>query len=168
MPLHRGNGRIVGVGDGAKAWRHPLDAISVRHPNNRRTTRANALNRSDRSSRLSSARPNSRCCAFPRRHPLKVGHQLHASADAQNRNALARTAAWDLWPSYRRRSRDRRKHDALGTIGQDRGERNRARQDLRIDLRFADASRSAACIKPKPRTRIRSCQSSMSARDATR
>ena len=165
MPLHRGNGRIVRVRDGAETWRHPLDAISVRHPNNRRTTGQCPLNRSDRSSRLSSARPNSVRRLF---HvaALRGGSPTASHSRCQNGDALLEQLFGDLWRLFVVDARGSAgQHDTFGTIGQDRGERNRAGQDLRIDLRFADASCDQLRIGSRNREpEFDRAKSSMSAR----
>ena len=113
MPLHRGNGRIVGVRDGAKAWRHPLDAISVRHPNNRRTTRANALEqvRPIIEAQLSPAEL-SVLRLFPRRHP-EGGSPAACHSRCQESNALLEQLLGDLGAFIVDARGSAGKHDAL-------------------------------------------------------
>src|SRR5688572_28381534 len=88
VALHRGNRRIGRMRDRSKTRRHPLDTVSVRHPDDRRSLCANALeqiaavvNGEIRPAIL----PMLGLSHFSAR---EMCHQLHAVTNAKNGNAL--------------------------------------------------------------------------------
>ncbi len=88
VPLHRGDGRIVRVCDGAESWRHPFDAIPVRHPHDGRAPSPYSLEqiRPVIEGQLSPAKLAVR--SLLHFAALQMRHQLHSVANPENGNAL--------------------------------------------------------------------------------
>ncbi len=88
VPLHRRNGRVVRMRDRSKSRRHPFDAIAMRHPHGSRPIGTDSfeeilgiVDRQIGSAILA-------MCRLRDRPPGKMGHQLHAVANAEDRNIL--------------------------------------------------------------------------------
>ena len=96
MPLHRRNGRIVRMGNGTETWRHPLDAVPVRHPHHRGSTASNTLEEIRAIVKLQLGPAKFSVRRFLHFTALEMRHQLHPIADSKYRDALIKELFGDF------------------------------------------------------------------------
>src|SRR3989304_3831582 len=127
--------------DRSEPRRHPFNSITMGHPHDGRIVFTDVLEEIALVVDGEIGPPVLPVLGFYHLPAGEMGHQLHAVADAENRNALIEEFLGDArrllivhagWAAG--------EHDTLWAVSQNRGQRRRARQNLRIDLRFADTA----------------------------
>ncbi len=141
VALHRGNRRIGGVRNGMEARRHPLDAVSMRHPDDGRSIVADVLEEIAAVVDYEVSPAILPMLGLGHLPTREMRHELHAVANTENGNPLVEELL-----RHRRRfllidaGGAARQHDALWAIGQNSRQRDRARENLRIDVGLANAT----------------------------